>query len=245
MQDLAGLWKQYMVEAQLAAEKSWDGGRVLQERHKQCLCTCQEEAQGNQGVPESVREEKISEELNEVGKIARASQTSLFHRNGMQTLWLCVGLSSSNQYHPTAHGTTLTPNSPAWGYEHAAAQTQGRSDSKCIERATFPQAFHSSLGKGKGWVNETSSGSTGRRHALAACWAGNASRTQSSAASRAQDRAARWRGLSGLCGTACRRHCSSSVQKGWIVHCSWDPRDKAKSCSSGSRETSAKSSTGL
>lgn len=33
MQDLAGLWKQYMVEAQLTARKSWDGGRVLQERH--------------------------------------------------------------------------------------------------------------------------------------------------------------------------------------------------------------------
>lgn len=48
--------------------------------------TCREEAQGNQGVPESVREEKISEELNEGGKIAHASQTSLFHRNGMQTL---------------------------------------------------------------------------------------------------------------------------------------------------------------
>lgn len=78
MQDLAGLWKHYMVEAQLTAQKSWDGGRVLQERHK-CLYTCQEEAQENQRVAENAREEKISE--CEKGMIAHASQTSLFFRN--------------------------------------------------------------------------------------------------------------------------------------------------------------------
>lgn len=169
--------------------------------------------------------------------------------NGMNTLWPCVGLSCSNQSRPTAHGTTLTLNSPSWGYKHPTAPTQCRPDSKCRERATLPQVFHRSLGKGKEWVKETSSGSTGTRYALAVCWADNASRTQSSAASRAQDWAARWRELGGLelCsrGTACRRRCSSSLQKGRITHCSWDPRDKAKSCSSGSSETSARSSTGL
>lgn len=89
--------------------------------------------------------------------------------NGMKTLWPCIGLSGSNQCHPPAHGTTLTLDSPVWGYKQAAAQAQGGSDSKCIERATSPHAFHRDSGKGKEWVKETGLGGAGRRHTLAAC----------------------------------------------------------------------------
>lgn len=71
-----------------------------------------------------------------------------------------------------------------------------------MERATFPQAFHRGLGKGREWVKETSSGRAGSRHALAACWADNASRNQSPAARRAWNRAVRedsrsWSGVGG------------------------------------------------
>lgn len=99
----------------------------------QCLCTCQDKAQENHGVPANAEE-------CEGGKFEHACQTSFPEGtpSGMKTLWPCVGLSSRNQYHPTAQGTTLTPNTPPRGYEHTAAQTQSRSNKKCIERTTFP-----------------------------------------------------------------------------------------------------------
>jgi len=48
-----------MVEAQLSAQKSWDGSRVLQERHKQYLCIFQERHKRTKGFRKMLKRRKF------------------------------------------------------------------------------------------------------------------------------------------------------------------------------------------